>query len=125
MVSSRKPSLQATRPKPRFSLSRGFFNFGTSGSLNGFESWGGLHAFSSVGFRPWCFFLDPLNARGDYNRFESYGGERGCACIGTSGCSQMKASNSCKSEPICDNGLGAIVCSCSAANKASAETLGE
>ena len=117
MVSSRKPSLQATRPKPRFSLSRGFFNFGTSGSLNGFESWGHYMRSVALVFALVCFFLDPLEARGDYNCFESYGGERRCACIGTSDCSQMKASNSCKSEPTCDNGLGTIVCSCSAAKK--------
>src|SRR5262245_14958059 len=52
------------------------------------------------------FFLNPLDARGEYNCFESYGGERRCACIGTSDCSQMKTSNSCKSDPKCDTGLG-------------------
>jgi len=56
MVSSRKPSLQATRPKPRFSLSRGFFNFGTSGSLNGFESWGGYMRSVALVFAPGVFF---------------------------------------------------------------------
>jgi hypothetical protein len=55
-------------------------------------------------------------ASADFNCFESYGGERRCACIGTSDCSQMKSSDSCKSEPKCDNAeLGAIVCSCKAA----------
>jgi hypothetical protein len=60
------------------------------------------------------------DASADFNCFESYGGERRCACIGTGDCSQMKTSDSCKSDPRCDTGLGAIVCSCQAAKDSKA-----
>jgi hypothetical protein len=59
-------------------------------------------------------------ARADFNCFESYGDGRRCACVGTSDCSQMRISNSCKSDPQCDKSeLGAIICSCKAAEKKS------
>jgi len=44
-----------------------------------------------------------------------------CACIGLNDCSEMKNSDSCKSDPECDKGeLGAIICSCKAARTAKA-----
>jgi hypothetical protein len=65
-------------------------------------------------------FLAFSDAGADFNCFESYGGERRCACAGKDDCSQMKISHSCKSEPKCDTGLGAIVCSCEAAKDSKA-----
>jgi hypothetical protein len=61
-------------------------------------------------------FLARSGASAHVDCFESYGGERRCACIGTSDCSQMKDSD-CRSDPRCDKAeLGAIVCSCAAKN---------
>ena len=61
-------------------------------------------------------FLVRSGASAHVDCFESYGGERRCACIGTSDCSQMKDSD-CRSDPRCDKAeLGAIVCSCAAKN---------
>jgi len=55
------------------------------------------------------------NARAEFNCFETPGEGSKCACIGANDCTDMKNSNSCKSEAECDKGdLGAIICSCKA-----------
>jgi hypothetical protein len=56
-----------------------------------------------------------LDAWAAFNCFETPGEGRRCACVGTGNCSEMKNSDSCKSEPECDKSeLGAIICSCKA-----------
>jgi len=56
-----------------------------------------------------------MDARAEFNCFQTPGEGVRCACIGASDCSEMKNSGSCKSEAECDKGeLGAIVCSCKA-----------
>jgi hypothetical protein len=63
-----------------------------------------------------------MRAGAEFNCFQTPGEGIRCACIGASGCSEMKNSGSCRSEPECDNGeLGAIVCSCKAARTPKAE----
>jgi hypothetical protein len=57
-----------------------------------------------------------MDARAEFNCFQTPGEGVRCACIGASDCSEMKNSGSCKSEAECDKAeLGAIVCSCRAA----------
>src|SRR4029077_10708687 len=57
-----------------------------------------------------------MDARAEFNCFQTPGEGVRCACIGASDCSEMRNSGSCKSEAECDKGeLGAIVCSCKAA----------
>jgi hypothetical protein len=59
--------------------------------------------------------LGSLNAWSKFDCFETPGEGRRCACIGTGNCSEMKSSDSCKSDPQCDKSeLGAIICSCKA-----------
>ena len=56
-----------------------------------------------------------VSAQAEFNCFQTPGEGVRCACIGTTDCSEMKNSGSCKSEPMCDKGeLGAIICSCKA-----------
>jgi hypothetical protein len=56
------------------------------------------------------------SAGATFNRFDTPGQGRRCACIGSNDCSEMRKSGNCKSSPECDNGeLGAIICSCRAA----------
>jgi hypothetical protein len=55
------------------------------------------------------------NANAEFNCFETPGEGSRCACIGSSDCTEMKNSGSCKSEAECDKGdLGAVICSCKA-----------
>ena len=55
------------------------------------------------------------NASAEFNCFETPGEGPRCACIGANDCTDMKNSDSCKSEAECDKGdLGAIICSCKA-----------
>jgi hypothetical protein len=55
------------------------------------------------------------NASAEFNCFETPGEGARCACIGANDCTDMKNSDSCKSEAECDKGdLGAIICSCKA-----------
>jgi hypothetical protein len=62
-----------------------------------------------------ALFLALSNARATFNCFETPQGERRCACIGGSNCSEMQKSANCKSGFKCDDGeLGAMVCSCKA-----------
>ena len=62
-----------------------------------------------------------VGARAEFNCFQTPGEGVRCACIGTTDCSEMKNSDSCKSDPECDKGeLGAIICSCKAARTAKA-----
>jgi hypothetical protein len=60
--------------------------------------------------------LGRLGAGATFNCFETPGEEPRCACVGAGNCSEMKNSDSCKSDPQCDKSeLGAIICSCKAA----------
>jgi hypothetical protein len=62
-----------------------------------------------------------LDARAEFNCFETPGEGVRCACIGENDCGEMKNSDSCKSDPQCDKGeLGAIICSCKAARTSKA-----
>jgi hypothetical protein len=62
-----------------------------------------------------------LDAEAEFNCFATPGEGVRCACIGLNDCSEMKNSDSCKSDPECDKGeLGAIICSCKAARTAKA-----
>jgi hypothetical protein len=64
-----------------------------------------------------------LDAWGEFNCFETPGEGVRCACIGASDCSEMKNSDSCKSEAECDKGeLGAIICSCKASRTSKSGT---
>jgi len=61
-------------------------------------------------------FLGSLEARATFKCFETPGEGRRCACTGATDCSKMKNSDSCKSDPKCDNSeLGVIICSCKTA----------
>jgi hypothetical protein len=61
------------------------------------------------------------DARAEFNCFETPGEGSRCACIGANDCTEMKNSDSCKSEAECDKGdLGAIICSCKAARSSKA-----
>jgi hypothetical protein len=62
-----------------------------------------------------------LDAGAGFNCFDTPGEGIRCACIGANDCSEMKNSDSCKSDPQCDKGeLGAIICSCKAAGTSKA-----
>jgi hypothetical protein len=66
-----------------------------------------------------------MDARAEFNCFQTPGEGVRCACIGASDCSEMKNSGSCKSEAECDKGeLGAIVCSCKATRTPKADRPG-
>jgi hypothetical protein len=55
----------------------------------------------------------------NFNCFETPQGERRCACVGADNCAEMKTSESCQSDPQCDDRqLGAIICNCKAAKSA-------
>ena len=55
------------------------------------------------------------DARAEFKCFETPGEGSRCACIGANDCTDMKNSDSCKSEAECDKGdLGATICSCKA-----------
>ena len=57
-----------------------------------------------------------LDAWAAFNCFETPGEGRRCACVGTGNCSEMKNSDSCKTDPTCDHSeLGVPICSCRAA----------
>jgi hypothetical protein len=54
-------------------------------------------------------------ARENFNCFDTPEGQHRCACIGMAGCSEMKSSGNCNSDPVCDQDqLGAVVCSSNA-----------
>jgi hypothetical protein len=54
------------------------------------------------------------HARTDFYCFVTPVGER-CACEGTESCRALHNSNSCVTDPECDDGeLGIIICSCKA-----------
>ena len=62
-----------------------------------------------------------MGAGAEFTCFQTPGEGVRCACIGVNDCSEMKNSDSCKSDPECDKGeLGAIICSCKAARTAKA-----
>jgi len=51
-----------------------------------------------------------------FNCFQTPDGDRRCACVGAANCTEMKTSDSCQSDPQCDDrALGAIICNCKAA----------
>jgi hypothetical protein len=59
--------------------------------------------------------LGSVDAWTKFDCFETPGEGRRCACVGAGNCSEMKSSDSCKSDPECDKSeLGAIICSCKA-----------
>ena len=80
---------------------------GTLPPLNTFKSWGHHMPAAVLFLSALAVFFAP-EAHADFNCFESYGDGRRCACVGTSDCSQMRISNSCKSDPQRDKSeLGA------------------
>jgi len=58
--------------------------------------------------------ISRANARTDFYCFVTPVGE-GCACEGRESCRALDNSNSCVTDPECDDGeLGIIICSCKA-----------
>jgi hypothetical protein len=63
------------------------------------------------------------DAGAEFKCFETPGEGSRCACIGAHDCTEMKNSDSCKSEAECDKGdLGAIICSCKATHNSKASS---
>jgi len=61
-----------------------------------------------------AFGVPRADARTDFYCFVTPVGER-CACEGTESCRALHNSNSCVTDPECDDGeLGIIICSCKA-----------
>jgi hypothetical protein len=61
-----------------------------------------------------AFGVPRADARTDFYCFVTPEGER-CACEGTESCRALDNSNSCLTDPECDDGeLGIIICSCKA-----------
>ena len=61
-------------------------------------------------------FLSSSAAWAIFNCFQTPDGERRCACVGAENCTEMKTSESCNSDPQCDDrALGTVICNCKAA----------